>query len=50
MDLITVLAQADWTRALRFWLLIAAAVAAWESAHLFHAAIKVHAKKGGDRV
>jgi hypothetical protein len=40
MDLLHVLAYADWTRATRFWLLAAAAVAAWESAyHLRRAAL-----------
>lgn len=45
MDLLHVLARADWTRAARFWLLVAAGVAAWESAyHLRGAVLSWHRK------
>lgn len=45
MDLLHVLARADWIRAARFWLLVAAGVAAWESAyHLRGAVLSWHRK------
>jgi hypothetical protein len=50
VDLFNVLAQADWTRAARFWLLVAVAVAATESAYQFRSALKAWFGKGGDHV
>ena len=50
MNLFDVLAQADWTRAARFWLLVAVALAAWESAYHFSGALKAWFQKGGDHV
>ena len=50
MDLFNVLAQADWTRATRFWLLVAVAFAAWESSYQFRGALKAWLRKGGDHV
>jgi hypothetical protein len=39
MDLLHVLTNADWTRAARFWLLVAVAVALWESAYHLRRAV-----------
>jgi hypothetical protein len=50
MNLLDVLAQVDWTRAVRFWILVAAAFAAWESAFHFRSAFNAHFKKDGDHV
>jgi hypothetical protein len=33
------LAQLDWTRGVRMWILVAAALAACEAAYLFHRAV-----------
>ena len=38
MGFLETLAQADWTRGVRMWILVAAALAAWEAAYLFHRA------------
>ena len=48
MDLLHVLANADWTRAARFWLLVAVGVAAWESAHHLHRAVRSWLRKDRD--
>ncbi|WP_165782157.1 hypothetical protein [Paraburkholderia hospita] len=50
MDLFNVLAQADWTRAARFWLLVAVAFAACESTYQLRGALKAWFRKGGDHV
>ncbi|MEM5370969.1 hypothetical protein V4C53_33720 [Paraburkholderia azotifigens] len=50
MELFSVLAQADWTRATRFWLLAAVALAALESAYHFRGVLKARFRKGGDHV
>jgi hypothetical protein len=35
MEILHALTQLDWTRVVRFWLLVAIGVASWESASLF---------------
>lgn len=50
MELFNALAQSDWTRAARFWLLAAVALAALESAYHFRGVLKVWFRKGGDDV
>ncbi|WP_161783691.1 hypothetical protein [Caballeronia glathei] len=50
MNFIDTLARLDWTRGVRFWILVAAAFAAWEAAFLFRRAVLTRAKKGGDHV
>jgi hypothetical protein len=50
MDLLQVLAQADWMRAARFWLLIAAGFAAWESAYHLRGALKARFGKDDNHV
>jgi hypothetical protein len=50
MNLFDLLAQSDWTRAARFWILVAAGLAVWESAALFRRALKARWMKGGDHV
>jgi len=50
MNILATLTQLDWTRGVRFWILIAAAFAAWEAAFLFRRAVLTRAKKGGDHV
>ncbi len=46
MDIITVLTQVDWIRALRFWLLVGSGLAAWEAASTFgHALAKTFTSK-----
>ena len=39
MDILDNLAQLDWTRGVRMWVLVAAALAACEAAYLFHRAV-----------
>jgi hypothetical protein len=39
MSFIENLTQFDWTRGVRMWILVAAALAAWEAAYLFHRAL-----------
>lgn len=39
MSFIENLAQLDWTRGVRMWILVAAALAAWEAAYQFHRAV-----------
>jgi hypothetical protein len=50
MNLLDLLVQADWTRAARFWILVAAGLAAWEAAVLFLRALNARLIKGGDDV
>jgi len=50
MNLFDLLAQSDWTRAARFWIIVAAGVAAWESVVLFLRALNARLMKGGDDV
>ncbi|MFM0395156.1 hypothetical protein [Paraburkholderia phytofirmans] len=50
MNLFDLLAQSDWTRAARFWILVAAGLAVWESAVLFLRALNARLMKGGDDV
>ncbi|SAL48852.1 hypothetical protein AWB68_02408 [Caballeronia choica] len=50
MNFIDTLAQLDWIRGVRFWILVATAFAAWEAAFLFRRAVLTLAKKGGDHV
>jgi hypothetical protein len=50
VELFNVLAQADWTRAARFWLLVAVAFAALESVSHFRGVLKTWLQKGGDHV
>ncbi|MEM5289523.1 hypothetical protein ACFQ3P_33150 [Paraburkholderia sabiae] len=50
MELFNALAQADWTRAARFWLLAAATLAALESAYHFRGVLNAWFRKGGDHV
>ncbi|BAO93013.1 hypothetical protein [Caballeronia cordobensis] len=38
MDIFNNLTQLDWTRGVRMWILVAAALAAWEAAYLLHRA------------
>jgi len=39
MTILDTLMQFDWTRAARVWVLVAAGLAAWESAYLFRRAV-----------
>ncbi|MCE4547656.1 hypothetical protein [Caballeronia sp. PC1] len=39
MGFLGMLAQADWTRGVRMWIFVAAALAALEAAYLFHRAL-----------
>jgi hypothetical protein len=50
MNLIDVLTHADWTRAVRFWILVAAGLAAWESAFHFRHAFSAYSKKDNSNV
>ncbi|MFM0027481.1 hypothetical protein PQR70_14580 [Paraburkholderia madseniana] len=45
MNLLDVLTHADWTRAVRFWILVATVFAAWESAFHFRRAFAAYFKK-----
>jgi hypothetical protein len=45
MNVVDILMQLDWTRALRFWLLVAAGVALWEAAVLLRRGAKLKAAK-----
>lgn len=47
MDLLHVLTNADWTRAARFWLLVAVGVALWESVYHLRSAVLSWRRKGG---
>lgn len=47
MGLIDTLAQIDWTRGVRMWILVAAALALWEAAYLCNRAIK--SRHNGER-
>ena len=49
MDILNNLAQADWTRGVRMWILVAAALAAWEAAYLLHRAL-FRSAEGADDV
>jgi len=48
MDILNNLAQADWTRGVRMWILVAAALAAWEAAYLLHRALSRSAEGADD--
>jgi hypothetical protein len=50
MVLLHILVQADWTRAARFWILVAAMGAAWESAYHFRKAVTSWLHKGKNHV
>ena len=50
MNLFDVLAQVDWARAARFWLLVAAALAAGESAYHLGGAFEASLQKDSDHV
>ena len=39
MNILDSLMQLDWTRGVRMWIFVAAALAAWEAAYLFHRAL-----------
>ncbi|WP_250537130.1 hypothetical protein [Caballeronia sp. AZ10_KS36] len=39
MDILNNLTQLDWTRGVRMWILVAAALAAFEAAYFFHRAL-----------
>ncbi|CAN7785468.1 hypothetical protein LJR034_008607 [Caballeronia sp. LjRoot34] len=45
MTIFDTLMHLDWTRAVRFWLLVAAAVALWEAAVLLRRGMKLKAGK-----
>jgi len=45
MNIVGTLMQLDWTRAVRFWLLVAAGLALWEAAVLLHRGAKLKAAK-----
>jgi hypothetical protein len=47
MSFIETLTQLDWTRGVRMWIFVAAALAAWEAAFLFNRAIK--SRNNGER-
>ncbi|CAL8481008.1 hypothetical protein [Caballeronia sp. S22] len=49
MDILNNLAQADWTRGVRMWTFVAAALAAWEAAYLLHRAL-FRSDEGADDV
>ncbi|SAL50863.1 hypothetical protein AWB70_04118 [Caballeronia cordobensis] len=49
MSFIENLAQLDWTRGVRMWILVAAALAACEAGYLFHRAV-FRSAKGADDV
>ncbi len=49
MDILNNLAQADWTRGVRMWIFVAAALAAWEAAYLLHRAL-FRSAEGADDV
>ncbi len=49
MSFIENLAQLDWTRGVRMWILVAAALAACEAGYLFHRAV-FRSPKGADDV
>lgn len=48
MDLLHVLTNADWTRAARFWLLVAVGVTLWESAYHLRSAVLSWLRKDRD--
>ncbi len=50
MTLLTSLRELDWTRGIRFWILVAAILATSETAFLFRRAALMHRKGGGDNV
>lgn len=50
MNILETLSQLDWTRGVRFWILVAAGFAAWEAAFLFRRAILARVEKGADDV
>ncbi|SAL51057.1 hypothetical protein AWB64_05425 [Caballeronia sordidicola] len=50
MTLLTSLRELDWTRGIRFWILVAAIFATSETAFLFRRAALMHRKGGGDNV
>jgi len=41
MEILHAITQLDWTRAVRFWLLVAIGVTSWESVALFARALAV---------
>ena len=50
MDILSNLTQLDWTRGVRMWILVAAALAACEAAYLFHRAVFNTTANGADDV
>jgi len=50
MSLLTSLRELDWTRGIRFWILVAAIFATSEAAVLFWRSALIHRKGGGDNV
>jgi hypothetical protein len=50
MTLLTSLRELDWTRGIRFWILVAAIFATSETAFLFRRAALMRRKGGGDNV
>ncbi len=48
MGFLDMLAHADWTRGVRMWIFVAAALAAWEAAYLLHRALSRSAEGADD--
>ena len=48
MNILNNLTQLDWTRGVRMWILVAAALAACEAAYLFHRALLRQANGADD--